>query len=313
MVAGAGIIDAVQQMNPAATEQPPIPPELLQKIRRIEIRARRLVANLFLGEYHSVFRGRGLEFSEVREYQPGDDVRSIDWNVTARMGTPYVKKYVEERELTVLLVVDVSASETFGTGAQTKGEVAAEVAALLAFAAVANNDRIGLLTFSDRVEKFVPPRKRSQHVLRIVRELLYARPQGRGTDIAGALAYLTRVAQRRSIVFLISDFLDRGFEGALRLAVQRHDLVAISLTDPRELSLPPLGLLELEDAETGQPLLLDTEDRETRRQYALAAAQRREERQQLLRSMGVDEVAIATDRSYVQPLMAFFQARARRI
>lgn len=313
MVAGAGIIDAVQQMNPAATEQPPIPPELLQKIRRIEIRARRLVANLFLGEYHSVFRGRGLEFSEVREYQPGDDVRSIDWNVTARMGTPYVKKYVEERELTVLLVVDVSASETFGTGAQTKGEVAAEVAALLAFAAVANNDRIGLLTFSDRIEKFVPPRKGSQHVLRIVRELLYARPQGRGTDIAGALAYLTRVARRRSIIFLISDFLDRGFEGALRVAVQRHDLVAISLTDPRELSLPPLGLLELEDAETGQPLLLDTEDRETRRQYALAAAQRRDERQQLLRSMAVDEVAIATDRSYVQPLMAFFQARARRI
>jgi len=300
-------------MNPAATEQPPIPPELLQKIRRIEIRARRLVANLFLGEYHSVFRGRGLEFSEVREYQPGDDVRSIDWNVTARMGTPYVKKYVEERELTVLLVVDVSASETFGTGAQTKGEVAAEVAALLAFAAVANNDRIGLLTFSDRIEKFVPPRKGSQHVLRIVRELLYARPQGRGTDIAGALAYLTRVARRRSIIFLISDFLDRGFEGALRVAVQRHDLVAISLTDPRELSLPPLGLLEMEDAETGQRMLLDTEDRETRRQYALTAAQRREERQQLLRSMGVDEVAIATDRSYVQPLMAFFQARARRI
>lgn len=313
MVAGAGIIDAVQQMNPTATEQPPIPPELLQKIRRIEIRARRLVANLFLGEYHSVFRGRGLEFSEVREYQPGDDVRSIDWNVTARMGTPYVKKYVEERELTVLLVVDVSASEAFGTGAQTKGEVAAEVAALLAFAAVANNDRIGLLTFSDRIEKFVPPRKGSQHVLRIVRELLYSRPRGRGTDIAGALAYLTRVARRRSIIFLISDFLDRGFEGALRVAVQRHDLVAISLTDPRELSLPPLGLLELEDAETGQPLLLDTEDRETRRQYALAAAQRREERQQLLRSMAVDEVAIATDRSYVQPLMAFFQARARRI
>jgi len=300
-------------MNSAATEQPPIPPELLQKIRRIEIRARRLVSNLFLGEYHSVFRGRGLEFSEVREYQPGDDVRSIDWNVTARMGTPYVKKYVEERELTVLLVVDVSASETFGTGAQTKGEVAAEVAALLAFAAVANNDRIGLLTFSDRIEKFVPPRKGSQHVLRIVRELLYARPQGRGTDIAGALAYLTRVARRRSIIFLISDFLDRGFEGALRVAVQRHDLVAISLTDPRELSLPPVGLLEMEDAETGQPLLLDTEDRETRRQYALAAAQRRQERQQLLRSMGVDEVAITTDRPYVQPLMAFFQARARRI
>lgn len=281
-------------------------------IRRIEIRARRLVSNLFLGEYHSVFRGRGLEFWEVREYQPGDDVRTIDWNVTARMGTPYVKKYVEERELTVLLAVDVSASESFGTVAQAKAEVAAEVAALLAFAAVANNDRVGLLTFSDRIEKFTPPHKGSQHVLRIVRELLYARPQGRGTDIAGALSYLTRVARRHSIVFLISDFLGEGFEPALRTAARRHDLIAISLTDPRELSLPAVGLLELEDAETGRRLVLDTQDPGVRQSYALAAARRREARQRLLRSVGVDEVPIATDRPYVEPLMAFFRARARR-
>jgi uncharacterized protein (DUF58 family) len=299
-------------MSAATTTEASIPPEILRRIRRIEIRARRLVSNLFLGEYHSVFRGRGLEFSEVREYLPGDDVRTIDWNVTARMGTPYVKKYVEERELTVLLAVDVSASESFGTVAQAKAEVAAEVAALLAFAAVANNDRVGLLTFSDRIEKFIPPRKGSQHVLRVVRELLYARPQGRGTDIAAALSYLVRVARRHSIVFLISDFLDEGFESALRTAAHRHDLIAISLTDPREVSLPPVGLLELEEAETGRRLALDTQDPGVRRSYALAAARTREQRQHLLRSVGVDEVPIATDRPYVEPLMAFFQARARR-
>lgn len=299
-------------MNAPTTAEPSLPPELVRKIRRIEIRARRLVSNLFLGEYHSVFRGRGLEFWEVREYQPGDDVRTIDWNVTARMGTPYVKKYVEERELTVLLALDVSASQSFGTVAQAKAEVAAEVAALLAFAAVANNDRVGLLTFSDRIEKFTPPRKGAQHVLRIVRELLHARPQSPGTDIAGALSYLTRVARRHSIVFLISDFLDEGFEPALRIAAQRHDLITVSLTDPRELSLPAIGLLELEDAETGRRLMLDTQDPDVRRSYALAAARRREERQRLLRSVGVDEVSIATDRPYVEPLMTFFQARARR-
>jgi uncharacterized protein (DUF58 family) len=228
------------------------------------------------------------------------------------MGTPYVKKYVEERELTVLLAVDVSASESFGTVAQPKAEVAAEVAALLAFAAVANNDRMGLLTFSDRIERFIPARKGSQHVLRIVRELLYARPQGRRTDIAGALSYLTPVLRRHSIVFLISDFLDQGFESALRIAARRHDVIAISLTDPRELSLPSVGLLELEDAETGRRHLLDTQDPRVQRSYALAAARRREERQRLLRSVEVDEVPIATDRPYVEPLLAFFRARARR-
>ncbi|HEY8171768.1 MAG TPA: DUF58 domain-containing protein, partial [Dehalococcoidia bacterium] len=208
----------------------PLPPEMLARIRRIEIRARRLVANVFLGEYHSVFRGKGIEFSEVRQYQPGDDVRSIDWNVTARMGVPYIKQYIEERELTVMLVVDVSASSAFTTAAMTKRELAAEVAATLAFSAIANGDRVGLIMFSDRVEKFVPPGKDRRHVLRIIRELLYVQPEGRGTDIAAALSYLARVVRRRSIVFLLSDFFDQGYESQLRAAAVRHEVVALTLS-----------------------------------------------------------------------------------
>ena len=208
-----------------------IPPEMLARIRRIEIRARRLVANIFLGEYHSVFRGRGIEFSEVRQYEPGDDVRAIDWNVTARMGPPYIKKYIEERELTVLLAVDLSASSSFTTADLTKRELAAEVAATLAFAAVANNDRVGLLTFTDRVERYIPPGKNRRHVLRIVRELLYTEPQGRGTDIAAAIRYLGRVSKRRAIVFVLSDFFDQGYERQLRAAAARHEVIAITLND----------------------------------------------------------------------------------
>jgi uncharacterized protein (DUF58 family) len=293
-------------------EQAPIPPELLRKIRRIEIRARRLVDHLFLGEYHSVFRGRGLEFSEVREYQPGDDVRIVDWNVTARMGTPYVKKFVEERELTVYLLVDASASEGFSTVPQTKAELAAEIGALLALAAVRNNDRVGLIAFTDQVERFLPPRKGSQHVLRLIRELLYMRPHRRGTDIAAALGFLSRVARRRSVAFILSDFLASDYEAALRVAARRHDIIAISLSDPREMELPAAGLLELEDPETGQRIIVDSGDAGVRQRYAEAAQRRREERRRLLSAVGVDEVPILTDRPYVQSLMAFFQARARR-
>jgi uncharacterized protein (DUF58 family) len=299
-------------MDSAATESPPIPAELLRKIRRIEIRARRLVDHLFSGEYHSVFRGRGLEFSEVREYQPGDDVRIIDWNVTARMGTPYVKKFVEERELTVLLAVDVSASETFGTALQTKAEVAVELAALLALAAVRNKDRVGLIAFSDQIERFVPPQKGSQHVLRLIRELLYLRPEHRATDIASAVQFVSRIARRRSVVFLISDFLADGYEAALRVAARRHDIIALALTDPREAELAPAGLVELADAETGERLLIDSDDPSVREHYASAARRRQEERHRLLNSLGVDEVGIRTDRSFVEPLMSFFRARSRR-
>jgi len=306
-------------MTAPTAEQAPIPPELLRKIRRIEIRARRLVDHLFLGEYHSVFRGRGLEFSEVREYQPGDDVRIIDWNVTARMGTPYVKKFVEERELTVYLLVDVSASEGFSTAPQTKAELAAEIGALLALAAVRNNDRVGLIAFTDQVERFLPPQKGSQHVLRLIRELLYLsvrqaglRPAHRGTDVAAALGFLSRVARRRSVAFLLSDFLASGYEAALRVAARRHDIIAISLSDPRETELPAAGLLQLEDPETGQRVIVDSGDAGVRQRYAEAGQRRREERRRLLSAVGVDEVPILTDRPYVQSLMAFFQARARR-
>jgi uncharacterized protein (DUF58 family) len=290
----------------------PLPPEFLAKIRRIEIRARRLVANIFLGEYHSVFRGRGIEFSEVRQYEPGDDVRAIDWNVTARMGTPYIKKYIEERELTVMLLVDVSASSSFTSTAMTKRELAAEVAATLAFAANANGDRVGLIAFSDRIEKFVEPGKDRRHVLRIIRELLYLEPESRRTDIAAALAYLGRVIRRRAIVFVLSDFFDAGYEAQLRAASVRHELIALTLNDPRESSLPDVGLLELEDAESGVRALVDTSSREVRAAYARAAADLRERRRRTLAAVGVEEVALATDRSYVEPLLRAFRARGRR-
>jgi uncharacterized protein (DUF58 family) len=291
---------------------PPIPPDFLAKIRRIEIRARRLVANIFLGEYHSVFRGKGIEFSEVRQYEPGDDVRAIDWNVTARMGTPYIKKYIEERELTVMLLVDVSASSSFTSAALTKRELAAEVAATLAFAAVANGDRVGLIAFSDRIEKFVEPGKDRRHVLRIVRELLYLEPQGRRTDIAAALAYLGRVVKRRSIVFVVSDFFDEGYEAQMRAASVRHELIALTLNDPRESSLPDVGLLEIEDTETGARAVLDTSSRAVRTAYAKRATELRDRRRRTLAAVGVEEVPLHTDRSYVEPLLRAFRTRERR-
>ena len=284
--------------------------EMLSVIRRLQIRARRLVRLLFLGEYHSVFRGRGLEFNEVREYEPGDEVRLIDWNVTARMGVPYIKKFVEERELILYLLVDVSASSSFSSQNATKRELAAELATLLAFAADANNDKTGLIAFSDRVELFLPPRKGQQHMLRIARELLYLEPKGRGTDIGVAVDLLMSITKRPSVAFVISDFHAAGYEASLRLAAQKHDLTAISLTDPRELELPRVGLLKLRDPETGAQVLVDTEDRRLRERYAKAAAERVVARRRLLAGLGVEEIAIRTDRSYIQPLMAYFRARA---
>jgi uncharacterized protein (DUF58 family) len=288
------------------------PPELLRQVRRLEIRARRLVASLFQGQYHSVFRGRGLEFSEVRAYQPGDDVRIIDWNVTARMGAPYVKKFVEERELTVLLAVDVSASQRVGTAARSKAEVAAELGAVLALAAIANKDRVGLLTFSEGVETFVPPRKGPRHALRLLRDLQCLEAIRLGTDIGAAVRYLQRALRRHAIVFLISDFLDQGFESALRHAARRHDIIALALTDPRELTMPEIGLIEAEDAETGERLWLDAGDSAVRQRFVQQAASAWEARRRTLASVGVDAVEIATDGSYVAPLVSYFQARARR-
>ncbi len=296
-------------------EAPPnaIPRELLARVRRIELQARRLVSNVFLGEYHSVFRGRGIEFSEVRQYEPGDDVRLIDWNVTARMGAPYIKKYIEERELTVMLLVDVSASSAFTSTAMSKRELAAEVAATLAFSAVANGDRVGLLAFSDRIEAYIPPAKTRRHVLRLIRELLYLRPGGQRTDIGAALAYLARVVKRRSIVFVLSDFFDAGYEPAMRAASLKHEVIALSLADRRESDLPDVGLLEVRDAETGERALIDTSDRATRASWSRRAAEQRDARRRALAALGVEEIALATDRSYVEPLLQAFRRRARRV
>src|SRR5579863_4858329 len=235
-----------------------LPREVIRQIRRLQLKARRAVEDLLGGEYHSVFKGTGIAFEEVREYQPGDDIRAIDWNVTARIGHPFVKRFIEERELTVLLAVDCSGSQQFGTRIQQKREVAAELAAVLAFSAVSNNDRVGLIQFTDRVERFVPPRKGTRHVLRLIRDVLFHEPVRRATSLRGGLDYLNRVLRRRTIIFLLSDFLDGGYEPAFKRAGRRHDLIAIRISDPCEEELPAVGLLELEDAETGTRLLLDT-------------------------------------------------------
>lgn len=289
-----------------------IPKEVLKKVKRLEIQTRGLVNDVFSGEYHSVFRGRGMEFSEVREYQVGDDIRNIDWNVTARMGHPYVKIFEEERELTVMLLVDVSSSGNFGTVERMKGEIAIEICALLAFSAIKNNDKVGLIIFTDEIEQYVPPKKGKTHVLRVLRELLYHRPRGRGTNISKALEYLSRLTTRRAVVFLISDFIAEDYEKAMQIANKRHDLVAITITDPREQELPNVGFIELEDAETGEIVLLDTSDAELLENFSKETARSKTERDRLLRSMDVDYIDIRTDQSYFEPLIKFFRMRAKR-
>jgi uncharacterized protein (DUF58 family) len=289
-----------------------LPKEILRKVRKIEIITHRLVNESLAGDYHSVFKGRGMEFDEVREYQPGDDVRTIDWNVTSRMGHPYIKKYVEERELTVMLVVDASGSTAFGSAARMKGEVAAEVAALLAFSAIKNHDRVGLLIFTEEVEKFLPPRRGRRHVLRVIREILYFQPRRRGTRLSAALDYLNHVLHKRSVVFILSDLLDRDFERSLLLTHRKHDLILLPVTDRRESELPPVGLVALEDAETGGEMLLDTRSRPARERYAALARERRAHLETLLRRSGIDAVFLRTDEPYDRPLINFFRARARK-
>ncbi len=289
-----------------------IPKEILRKVRRLEITTRSMVNDVFSGEYHSVFKGRGMEFSEVREYQFGDDIRTIDWNVTARYGHPFVKVYEEERELTVMLMVDASSSGEFGTFERMKGEIAVEICALLAFSAIKNNDKVGLIIFTDKVEKFVPPRKGKAHVLRVLRELLYFKPEDRRTDIAAALEYLSRVIRRRSVVFLVSDFLSKDFEQAMRIANKKHDIVCIHIVDPRELELPNVGYIELEDAELGSRAILDTSNREVRSRFALKTSEAMLQREKMFTSMNVDTIAIHTDEPYFEPLIRFFRMRAKR-
>ncbi|MBT8489037.1 MAG: DUF58 domain-containing protein [Gemmatimonadetes bacterium] len=289
-----------------------IPREILKQVRRIEIRTRGLVNEVFSGEYHSVFKGRGMSFAEVREYQYGDDIRNIDWNVTARSGAPFVKVYEEERELTVMLVVDVSASGEFGSRERRKGELAVEICGLLAFSAIKNNDKVGLIIFSDRVEKFVPPRKGRRHVLRVLRELLYHKPEGRGTELRTALEYLTHVQRKRAVAFVVSDFQDVGFEKALSVAGKRHDLIAIRIGDEREEALPDLGYMELEDPESGEVAVVNTSDPDFRERFTQGVRRRRAELDRALRRSKVDVVDVVTGRPYVRPLMRFFEERARR-
>jgi len=300
---------------PKRTPEKPmgVPPEILRQVKLIELRTRGLVNSVFTGEYRSVFKGQGMEFSEVREYQAGDDVRTIDWNVTSRTGSLHVKKFVEERELTVLLAVDVSRSGDFGSAGRNVLETAAEVAAVLAFAAVRNNDRVGLLLFSDEIEVHVPPAKGGEHVLRVVREVLCHEPRGRGTDIGKMLRAATSSLKKRSIVFVISDFLDDDYEFALRVASRKHDVVAISVSDPREAELPDLGLVEVEDAETGARRLIDTSSRRVREAHGQRHARRVAERTALLRKMGVDLLEVRTDQPYDVPIMKFFQLRERKL
>ncbi len=289
-----------------------LPRDLVKRIRRIEIHTRRAVDTGLAGQYHSVFKGRGMAFSEVRQYQPGDEIRTIDWNVTARLQSPYVKVFTEERELTVMLLVDLSASGDFGSREKSKAEVAAEIAALLAFSAIKNNDRVGLLIFTDRIERFIPPKKGRRHVLRVISEILGFSPEGRGTSISLALDYHMKLMRRTAVTFLVSDFLDQGWEKPLRLAGQRHDVVPVVITDPFEESLPPVGIVYAEDAETKTPLLLDTMSKRVRKSYEAAAAARRTSRERALRRLGLDRVDLRTDADYVRPLVTFFRLRARR-
>ncbi|MBU1083693.1 MAG: DUF58 domain-containing protein [Candidatus Omnitrophota bacterium] len=287
--------------------------DIIKKIRRIQITTSRKVTDIFAGQYQSVFKGVGMEFDEVREYMPGDEIRSIDWNVTARMGHPYIKKFSEERELTIMILLDVSMSCLFGTGAHLKRDIAAEICSVIAFSAIQNNDNVGMITFTDRVEKFIPPRKGLRHVLRVVREAIYNQPEGKGTDIKNILEYLNNVTTRRTITFLVSDFLAPDFKKTLSITNKRHDVIAVNIIDPSEQDLPEAGIMTLEDAETGEIYYADTGDNVLRENYRKEAADRFEERKKMFRSVNVDSVDIITNRSYVDPLVRFFRARERRM
>jgi len=312
-----------------------IPREILKKIRQIEIRTNRLVTETLAGQYHSVFKGQGMNFEEVREYQPGDEVRSIDWNVTARMNHPFIKKFVEERELTLMLTVDVSASGLFGSRGQSKRELAAEIASVLAFSAIRNNDKVGLILFSDEVEKFIPPRKGRRHVLRVIREVLFFEPQGRGTNLNGALEFLLRVTQHKAIAVIISDFLGspvsserpsapgrshlmlleslaQASQPMLRHTNRRHDVVAVQITDPYELELPALGRLVLQDAETGEIVEVNTGDQRKRSAFAERQVKAQNDIAKLFRTAGIDAIQLRTDEPYAAELGRFFETREKR-
>lgn len=286
--------------------------ELLKQVRQIEIRTRGIVNEVFSGEYHSVFKGRGMEFSEVREYQVGDDIRNIDWNVTARFGHPYIKIFEEERELTVMLLIDMSGSLLFGSAEKTKQRIAAELSAILAFSALKNNDKVGLILFTDQIEKFVPPRKGRSHVLRIIREVLSFEPQGNKTNLKGALEYFNHTIKKKSIAFLISDFMDDGYEKIIRIVGRKHDLIGVVLEDPREKDLPKAGLIKFRDAETGEVRVIDTSSKIVRDEFYTFRKFNEEKRRQLFITSRIDKINVDTNQSYIKPLVDFFKLREKR-
>ena len=287
--------------------------EILKKIRTLEIKTKGLVETAFAGDYHSVFKGRGMNFEDVREYQPGDEIRAIDWNVTARLGTAFVKKFTEERELTVMLIVDVSASGNFGSATQSKRELAAEVACLLAFSAIRNNDKVGLILFTDRVELFIPPKKGRSHTLRLIREILFFQPEGCGTDPALALDYLNKIITRRAVIFFISDFQAPDFSHALAVSGRRHDFIAIHIQDEREKVLPNIGIITLEDAETGEQIEINTADRATRTRFGDLADEQAAALSRTLRRSNIDAIALRTSEDYLPALRSFFKQREHRL
>jgi uncharacterized protein (DUF58 family) len=290
-----------------------IPKEILSQIRKIEIRSGKLVNEIFAGQYSSVFKGRGMEFAEVREYMPGDDIRSIDWNVTARYGKPFIKKFVEERELTVILLVDASASQKFGTKDKLKSELTAELASVIAFSAIKNNDRVGMIIFTDRIEKVIRPKKGRNHILRLIREALYFKPSGKGTNLTLAMQYLNELWRRKAVVFLLSDFEDKNFESALKVTSKKHDLVAVRLQDPRETAIPETGIIEIENPETGKRMNIDTSDRFFMGEYFKRRQLQEQDLQKLFRKANIDAISVSTGTSYIMPLIRFFKRREKRL
>ncbi|MBN1621828.1 MAG: DUF58 domain-containing protein [Endomicrobiales bacterium] len=290
-----------------------IPKEILKQIRKIEIRSGKMVNEIFAGQYSSVFKGRGMEFAEVREYIAGDDIRSIDWNVTARYGHPFVKKFTEERELTVILLVDASSSQKFGTKNKFKSELVAELSSILAFSAIKNNDRVGMVIFTDKIEKVVLPKKGRNHILRLIREILFFKPEGKGTNISQALRYLDELWRRKAVVFLLSDFIDKDFQSALRVTGRRHDLVAIKISDPREKELPKIGILELEDSESGQRICVDTSSEMFLSEYRRKRENYDNDISNILKKSKIDYIEVSTDKPYIWPLIQFFKKREKRL
>ena len=304
--------DWFREPTPTPDEDKNLSPELLHRIKAIQVKTNYLVNDIMAGEYVSAFKGRGMEFSEVREYQPGDDVRLIDWNVTARMNQPFIKEFKEERELTLMLLVDVSSSGGFGSHDKLKNEVSAEIASILAFAAIKNNDKIGLIVFSDKIEHTIPPKKGKAHIWNIIRTILNFKPEGKGTNISLPLEYLLNIQKRKATAFLISDFQDDGYEDALKLARQKHDLVAISITDPREEKLPDVGLIRLEDPESGDILLVDTHDKEMTQKYSQLFQEKKVKRKKFFQSIDIDTIEIQTNHSLTDPIIRYFKMREKK-